>query len=67
MRADEHVLDDVLGIVLGAAQEGAGIALQGLAMTGIELGEGASVTGGDAASEIGIIVTGSVEDGDHCA
>ena len=65
VRADEHVLDDVLGVVLGAAQERAGIADEGLAMTRVDGGEGFAVAGGDAAGEVGIVVTGSVQDGDH--
>ena len=63
MRADEDVLDDVLGIVLGAAKQRAGIADQRLSVTLVERCERGRVAGGDAAGEFGIVGTGALEDG----
>jgi hypothetical protein len=42
--ADEDVLDDVLGVVLGAAQERAGIADERLAVALVERGERGAIT-----------------------
>ena len=65
VRTDEHVLHDVLRVVLGAAQERPRVADQRLAVARVEDREGFAVAGGDAAAEVGIIVSGSVEEGDH--
>ncbi len=63
VRADEHVLDDVFGVVLGAAKQGAGIADQRLSVALVERCERRRVTGGDTAGELGIVGTGALEDG----
>ncbi|MEA2243468.1 MAG: hypothetical protein QOD24_3024 [Solirubrobacteraceae bacterium] len=63
--ADEDVLDDVLGIVFGAAEQGAGIADECAAMAGVERREGGTVAGRDAASEVGVIRTRALEECGH--
>lgn len=65
MRADEDVLDDVLGIVLGAAQAGAGIADEGLAVAVVELRERGAVARRDAAGELDVVRTGALEQWGH--
>jgi hypothetical protein len=65
VRADEDVLDDVLGVVLGAAQERAGVADERLAVAVVECRERGAVARRDTAGELGVVGTGALEDRGH--
>ena len=58
VRTDEDVLDDVVGLRVGPAQQPARIPAERGAVTRVELRERVWVAGGDAAGELAVIGSG---------
>jgi len=65
VHADQHVLHDVFGVVLAAAQQRVRVADQRAAMTRVEHRERRAVARADATGELVVIVARAVKDGGH--
>ena len=65
MRADQHVLHDVLRIVLGATQQAPGVTSERAAMARVEQRERSIVARTDTPGKLGVIDGETVKDGGH--